>query len=492
MCVFWADAVAYVEWLGKNTGKTYRLPSEAEWDYVARAGTGAARFWGDGRDDACRYANTGDQTLRAMLEVEASPRRFFGCRDGHAYTSPVDSFTGNPWGFHDMLGNVRQWMRDCVHQTCQGAPDDGRWWDAKEGGDRDQRVARGGSWSELPANVRATAHSFEPVGLRFTDMGFRVVQVDWGPAMRAWPMMLVSVLLAWPAGAQQPVAQRDCPTCPELLRVAAGSFVMGAPVGEEEREGVPLQFRGRSVPRHPVTLGSFRMGRTPVTRDELAAFVVATKRDMGGSCLGLGADGKFHDIPGRDWRNPGFAQTGGHPAVCVSWLDAVAYVGWLGSTTGKTYRLPSEAEWEYVARAGTQTARFWGDGRDGACRYANMSDQMLRTTLNFVNSFEQFLRCSDGHAYTSPVASFAANPWGFHDMLGNVWQWTADCRHQTYEDAPADGSAWGASDGGTCDRRIRRGGAWDSYPWIVRSADRGGEPVGSRSTKGGFRVVRAD
>lgn len=303
--------------------------------------------------------------------------------------------------------------------------------------------------------------------------------------------MLVT-LPALPAGGQQGAAVKDCPACPELLHVAAGSFIMGAPPGEEEREGVPPQYRDRSIPQHRVTLGSFRMGRTPVTRDEFSAFVVATKRDMSGACRGLGPDGQFHDTQGRDWRNPGFTQTGTHPAVCVSWLDAVAYVGWLSAITGKIYRLPSEAEWEYVARAGTQTARYWGDGRDGACRHANMSDQRLRTTLNFVNSFEQFLGCSDGHAYTAPVASFAANPWGFHDMLGNVWQWTADCRHQTYEGAPADGSAWEASEGGTCDRRIARGGAWDSYPWIVRSADRGGEPMGSRSTKGGFRVVRAD
>lgn len=303
--------------------------------------------------------------------------------------------------------------------------------------------------------------------------------------------MLIA-LSSLPAEGQQVTVVKECSACPELLRVAAGSFVMGAPPGEEEREGVPPQFRGRSIPQHQVTLGSFWMGRTPVTRDQFAAFVAATKHDMAGSCRGLGADGKFHDSPGLDWRNPGFPQTGTHPAVCVSWLDAVAYVGWLGSTTGKAYRLPSEAEWEYAARAGTQTARFWGDGRDDGCRHANTSDQRLRTTLNFLNSFEQFLGCSDGHAFTSPVASFAANPWGFHDMLGNVWQWTADCRHQTYEGAPADGSAWGASEGGICDRRVARGGAWDSYPWIVRSADRGGEHIGNRSTKGGFRVVRAD
>ena len=286
--------------------------------------------------------------------------------------------------------------------------------------------------------------------------------------------MLV-VLSILPAGGQQLAGEKDCATCPALLRVPPGTFVMGAAEGEEEREGVPPPFRGRSVPQHEVAVAAFRMGRTPVTRDEFAAFVAATKRDMGGACRGLGTDGQFREAPGRDWRNPGFAQTGTDPVVCVSWLDALAYVDWLSGTTGKAYRLPSEAQWEYVARAGTQTARFWGDGRDGACRYANMSDQRLRTTLNFLNSFEQFLACSDGHAYTSPVASFAANPWGFHDMLGNVWQWTADCRHQTYEGAPADGSAWGASEGGTCDRRIARGGAWDSYPWIVRSADRGGE-----------------
>ncbi len=304
--------------------------------------------------------------------------------------------------------------------------------------------------------------------------------------------MVLVVLLAVPAWAQQLAPTKDCPTCPELLRVAPGSFVMGAPAGEEEREAVPPSYRGRSVPQHRVTIGLFRMGRTPVTRDEFAAFVAATGRDMGSSCRGLGNDGKFHDVEGHNWRKPGFAQSGSHPVVCVSWLDAVAYVDWLSAMTGKTYRLPSEAEWEYVARAGTATARFWGDGRDDTCRHVNASDQTLRTGLNFENSPEQFLSCRDGHVYTSPVGSFAANPWGFHDMLGNVWQWTADCRHQTYVDASTDGSAWESADGGTCDRRIGRGGAWDSYPWIVRAAVRGGEPIGNRSTKGGFRVARVD
>ncbi|MCX7362377.1 MAG: formylglycine-generating enzyme family protein, partial [Alphaproteobacteria bacterium] len=181
-----------------------------------------------------------------------------------------------------------------------------------------------------------------------------------------WATAMLVVLSILPAGGQQLAGEKDCATCPALLRVPPGTFVMGAAEGEKEREGVPPPFRGRSVPQHEVAVAAFRMGRTPVTRDEFAAFVAATKRDLGGACRGLGTDGQFREAPGRDWRNPGFAQTGTHPVVCVSWLDALAYVDWLSGTTGKAYRLPSEAQWEYVARAGTQTARFWGDGRDGA------------------------------------------------------------------------------------------------------------------------------
>jgi formylglycine-generating enzyme required for sulfatase activity len=312
--------------------------------------------------------------------------------------------------------------------------------------------------------------------------------------MRLWGAVIFAASLALPAWGQQPTAVKDCPTCPELLRVSLGSFVMGAPAGEEEREEVPPPFRGQAVPQHQVNIGyTFWMGRYPVTRDEFAAFVAATGHNASGSCWGLGSDGTWQEFQGSDWRNPGFAQAGNHPVVCVSWQDAIAYLDWLGRTTGKTYRLPSEAEWEYVARAGTPTARFWGDGRAGACRYANTADETFRTSLNFPIAPGRYFGCSDGHVYTSPVGSFASNPWGFHDMLGNVWQWTSDCWHPNYKETPATGLPWGASGDGVCDQRVGRGGSWYSiFPWRVRAASRVRYTLDNRDSNLGFRVARTE
>ncbi len=306
-------------------------------------------------------------------------------------------------------------------------------------------------------------------------------------------MVTVAALLTLPAWAQQPTVVKDCTACPELLRVPPGSFLMGASEAEEEREEVPPEARGRAAPQHRVTIGyGFWMGRTPVTRNEFAAFVAATKHNTSGSCWGLGDDRKFREFKETDWRNPGFVQAGRHPAVCVFWADAVAYAAWLTKTTGKTYRLPSEAEWEYVARAGTTAARFWGDGRDDACRYANTSDQTLRAALGAENSPAHFFGCRDGHVHTAPAGAFASNPWDFHDMLGNVWQWTQDCVHETYQGAPDDGRWWDGKEGGNCEQRVARGGSWSDLPAHVRAAARGFDPVGLRFTGSGFRVVRVD
>src|SRR6266851_2020993 len=201
---------------------------------------------------------------------------------------------------------------------------------------------------------------------------------------------------------------------PNLSRTSArfAGVVRHGRAGRRRGAGVPQPFRGQAVPQHRVNIGyTFWMGRYPVTRDEFTVFVAATGHNASGPCWGLGGDGSWQEFQGSDWRNPGFAQGGNHPVVCVSSQDAIAYLDWLGRTTGKTYRLPSEAEWEYVARAGTLTARFWGDGRDEACRHANAADETFRAELNFPTAPGRYFGCSVGHVHTSPVDSFASNPW---------------------------------------------------------------------------------
>ncbi|WP_178130840.1 bifunctional serine/threonine-protein kinase/formylglycine-generating enzyme family protein [Reyranella sp. CPCC 100927] len=288
---------------------------------------------------------------------------------------------------------------------------------------------------------------------------------------------------------QQPF--RDCDHCPQMLAVPRGSFVMGTTPGEEDRVEAPSDSRGASLPQHPVTIGrDFALGRYPVTRGEFAAFVAATGYDAGASCIIVTNGGGYADTQGRNWRNPGFPQTDQHPVVCVSWNDARAYVEWLRKTTGKDYRLPSEAEWEYAARAGTTTARYWGDFAADACRYENVSDKSFVDGLRITKDRNNYFQCSDGYVYTSPVGSFAANPWGFYDMLGNVLQAQSDCHHASYNGAPTDGRSW--DDGGDCSKHVVRGGNWAEAAWFARTAARRAGPAGVRVNYAGFRVARGN
>jgi formylglycine-generating enzyme required for sulfatase activity len=244
---------------------------------------------------------------------------------------------------------------------------------------------------------------------------------------------------------------RDCDKCPEMVVVPAGSFTMGSPDGELNRG----RFEG---PQHEVTVArQFAVGEFAVTFEEWD------------TCI---ADGGCNGYTPSD---EGWGR-GRRPVVNVSWSDANAYATWLSNKTGKSYRLLSEAEREYVTRAGTTTPFWWGAGislkqanYDGRFIYGNSaSGEFRRRTL--------------------PVDSFQPNPWGLHQVHGNVWEWTQDCWHETYAGAPADGSAW-ESEG--CRHRMIRGGAWYTYPGDLRSAVRGREAAGFRSSFQGFRVARA-
>jgi formylglycine-generating enzyme required for sulfatase activity len=175
---------------------------------------------------------------------------------------------------------------------------------------------------------------------------------------------------------------------------------------------------------------------------------------------------------------------GTRPVINVSWDDAKEYVRWLGSRTGHEYRLPSEAEWEYAARAGTETPRYWGNAANGACGYANVHDETSKRENEF--DWEHY-RCDDGYAETAPVGSFGASRFGLYDVLGNVLEWVEDCWHDNYGGALVDGSAWTS---GGCGGRVLRGGSWGNGPRLMRSAVRGRDGTGYRDFNVGFRVAR--
>jgi sulfatase modifying factor 1 len=277
---------------------------------------------------------------------------------------------------------------------------------------------------------------------------------------------------------------RDCPECPELVVVPAGRFTMGAFPGEEEAENLSPDSRGLSAPQVVVSIPApLAIGTFEVMRGEFARFVAETGHDTGSKCSTF-ENGKYEERAGRAWRAPGFWQDDRHPVTCVSWDDAQAYMRWLSRKTGKGYRLLSESEWEYAARAGTTTWRYWGNAAEAGCALANIADASAR---RLVPGITWGTACDDGHAYTSPAGSYRANGFDLHDMLGNVWEWTADCWNPSYAGAPADGSVRQVGD---CSRRVLRGGSWLSYPEDTRSANRSGNTTGFRGGNNGFRVAR--
>ena len=275
------------------------------------------------------------------------------------------------------------------------------------------------------------------------------------------------------------VFRDTCTGCPEMVVVPAGTFTMGSPASEEGRNA-------NEGPEHTVRVGSFALGRYEVTRGEYAAFATATGRSAGDGCWSVSANGPHGWYEESSWSDPGFATTASHPVVCVTWEDARAYAAWLSRRTGASYRLPSESEWEYAARGGTRTSRYWGASSSGQCGHANGADRAAQTLFSGWTVAE----CDDGHAFTSPVGTFAANRFGLSDMLGNVWEWVADCRHDDYVGAPADGSAWGGSSGCLRGRRVLRGGSWYNVPRDLRSASRDWGNSDIRYAYLGFRVSR--
>lgn len=296
-----------------------------------------------------------------------------------------------------------------------------------------------------------------------------------GNGGKALLLLLAMTLLPLAALADKSIPHefRDCAECPTMVVIPAGQFLMGSPASEKGR----FDSEG---PQHEVKVPAFALGKYDVTNEEFLAFLKQTGYQPA----------PCDPILGMVWRSPGEGlayppsdiDPPGLPAVCVNWYDAEAYIAWLnaklralGQSHGAgPYRLPSEAEWEYAVRAGTRTARWWGE----AIGKANANCDGCGSRWDAV--------------LIAPAGSFGPNPFGLYDMLGNVWEWTSDCWNESYVGAPGDGGPWTKGD---CSRRVLRGGSWSNLPEFVRAAARAKADSAGRDFDyagyAGFRVARS-
>ena len=293
----------------------------------------------------------------------------------------------------------------------------------------------------------------------------------------------VSPKKAEPPGVPTPQPQaspegtyQDPVTGMEFVLVKGGCFPMGDTFGDGDADEKPV---------HRVCVGDFYMGKFEVTLGQFRQFVqetgYRTEAERGdGSYYFTGTEWKKgQDI---NWKNPGFAQTDRHPVVCVSYNDAMAFAEWLSRKSGRTIRLPTEAEWEYAARSGGKKYKYsWGNGSPSA----NIAD--LSTKKQFPKwPWPIWEGYDDGYVYTAPVGTYQPNGLGLYDMSGNAWEWCADWYGEKYYGESPKENPYGPASG---EKRVFRGGSWFNDPRYVRAASRGRNDPSNRNDNYGFRLV---
>ena len=283
-----------------------------------------------------------------------------------------------------------------------------------------------------------------------------------------------------PTGNRQGDTWADPVTGMEFLWVPGGCFQMGSNSGKDDEK-----------PVHEVCVDGFWMGRYEATRGQFREFVRRTgyRSDAekgGGAFIHTGDAGEEENKAGCYWDKVGFEQDDRHPVATTTWNDATAYAQWLSGKGNGAFRLPTEAEWEYAARAGTTTARYWGDDSDQACRHANVLDRTSKLSEKFRGIAHN---CDDGYEVTAPVGSFKSNAFGLHDMLGNVLEWCADGYDKDAYSKHVGQNPLASGDGFF---RVIRGGSWFHAPGEVRSANRYGTASVLPSDFLGFRLVRTE
>lgn len=451
----WEQAKAYCDWLSKETGQEYQLLTEAQWEYACRAGSKTDYYFGDSEEELEKYA------------------WYRSNADGK--THPVGEKLANQWQLHDMHGNVREWVNDWYNnypaepQQNPSGPVSGS-----------DRVIRGGSWYSGAGDCRSAYRLHDGPTARRSNLGFRISRT--GP----WHSYPITLEADYPAPRERiPYSKiqdtlKDGASAPEMVYLPGGRFMMG----DDELRGF-----GNESPEHEVELDAFAMGKYPVTVREFRQFIEATGYQTEAE-QGDGAyvyDGKeWGDKVDANWKNPYMDQKDDHPVICVSWNDAKAYCNWLSEQTDEIYELPSEAEWEYACRAGSDTDYCFGDDMKSLMDYAWYSNNSERTTHS--------------------VGEKQPNDWGLCDMHGNVWEWVQDWYGEYSELQQSTAVSTVETDSEHSDLlqsllrnpsgpdsgsyRVIRGGSWSSDADGCRSACRIHNDPTARSDNLGFRISR--
>lgn len=267
---------------------------------------------------------------------------------------------------------------------------------------------------------------------------------------------------------------RDPTTGMEFLLLKGGCFDMGDTFGDGEADEKPV---------HEVCLKDFYLGKYEVTVGQFRQFIkdsgYRTEAEKGEGCYyWIGKEWK--NDPKKNWRSPGFTQKDEHPVVCISYNDALAFIDWLAKKTGRTYRLPTEAEWEYAARSGGKKYKYsWGEGSPSG----NIADLSAKEAFSDWLIWEGY---DDGYVYTAPVGSFPPNELGIRDMTGNVWEWCSDWYGEKYYSESPKDNPRGPNSG---QFRVVRGGSWANGPRNVRASNREGSEPLYRNDTIGFRLA---
>ena len=514
--ISWSDAKAFCKWLSEKEKKTYRMATEAEWEYACRAGTKTAYMHGDDPEGLATVGNGADATARAKF---AGWSIGIKGKDGHILTAPVGQFKANAFGLHDMHGNVWEWCEDWYEpnsypkekQVDPTGPATGK-----------AKVQRGGGWSSDAKRLRSAAR----VGRHHSDyrggyLGFRVVLAQTSPVTASKSATEPRPAEVAPAADGNPRIEkgRDPRLNKEfdylvfnlgkqiemkLVKVPAKgkTFTIGS--SKEEQDAVVTKYFAGKRPDwvdfesdHTVTLtDDYFIGQCEVTRGQFRRFVEDTgyQTDAEQTEGGYGWNDELKKFEGRDrkysWTNTGApGQSDAHPVTNISRADARKFCEWLakkadGKVRLREVRLPGEAEWEFACRAGSRGRFCFGDDEEKLAEYANIADAAWNE--RFPNPGG--IKANDSHVFAAPVGQFKPNDFGLYDMHGNVWEWCEDF-YGKYAALPNERNQIQTANQGQL-RAVMRGGACYAGPSDNRCAFRWLVGAGaSRYGNGGFRVV---